>query len=75
MGLVVMGGGGYSAHLPPRLGDIWLGFCGMTSDAAANRRGTATTATGTAPKGEAVICSVFLRDNEQMSGCPSVCVC
>lgn len=64
---------GAPAHLPPRLGDIWLGFCGMIS-VLPPTTATATT-TGTTPKGEAVICSVFLLANEQMSECLSVCWC
>ena len=62
---------GAPAHLPPRLGDIWLGFCGMMS--APPPTAATATAAGTTPKGEAVICSVFQLANEQMSGCPSVC--
>lgn len=38
--------GGAPAHLPPRIRDIWLGFCGMMSTLPP------TTTTGTAPKGE-----------------------
>ncbi|KAA8585871.1 hypothetical protein FQN60_007440 [Etheostoma spectabile] len=48
---------GAPAHLPPRLGDIWLGFCGMMS--ALPPTTTSATTNGTTPKGEAVICSVF----------------
>ncbi len=62
---------GAPAHLPPRLGDIWLGFCGMMS--APPPTTTTATTTGTTPKGEAIICSVFQLANEQMSGSPSVC--
>lgn len=41
------GRGGGSTHLPPRLGDIWLGLCGMNAPPP-NRR---CTATGIAPRG------------------------
>lgn len=54
--------GGAPAHLPSRLWDIWLGFCGMMS-VLPPTPATATTA-GTVPKGEAGVCSVFLLSNE-----------
>lgn len=56
------GRGGAPAHLPSRLWDIWLGFCGMMS-VLPPTPATATTA-GTVPKGEAGVCSVFLLSNE-----------
>ena len=65
---------GAPAHLPPRLGDIWLGFCGMMS--APPPTTTTATAAGTTPKGEAVICSFFQLANERVSVCLLlVCVC
>lgn len=71
------GGRGALAHLPPRLRDIWLGFCGMMSTRPPAATATATP-TGTGPKGEAVICSVFHQANEQMVYllvCVDLCLC
>lgn len=71
------GGRGALAHLPPRLRDIWLGFCGMMSTRPPAATATATP-TGTGPKGEAVICSVFHQANEQMVYllvCVDLCFC
>lgn len=53
---------GAPAHLPSRLWDIWLGFCGMMS-VPPPTPAPATTA-GTVPKGEAGVCSVFQLSNE-----------
>lgn len=52
------------AHLPPRLGDIWPGFCGMRSGDAANR--------GYAERREKETVGEFLPDDEQIGLC--VCV-